>query len=342
MNEHILIIGGGSIGERHLINFLRHDGVRCSVADPDAARLELLQREHPLQAAHADWETVDLGDIDGVVICTPTNMHVPMLLQLAGTDVGILCEKPLAMSLEGLDELAAKLAQHNTQVGVAFCFRHDPLMEELRQRIQERAFGHISHVIAMATHYWPDMRSPWPPLYAMRRETGGGVIQDHAVHFINLLEWFFGPTDSVSALQRHVQLADVPTEDFGTVTLRFGGGQIGVLTVCVGQRNPQGSMEVAGSDATARYDQTETQLQIYRGDTRQWETGTATRAADRNEKYHRQAGHFLACLRGESEPRCTFAEAAQTLNTVLAATASSDTTGGFIDVEVDDCIRTRG
>ena len=110
MNEHILVIGGGSIGERHLRNFLRHPGIRCSLAEPDTARRDLLQREYRLHSTHADWETIGLAGIDGVVICTPTDLHVPMLSKLAGAETSILCEKPLAMSLDGLDELNTKLA----------------------------------------------------------------------------------------------------------------------------------------------------------------------------------------------------------------------------------------
>lgn len=332
MKEHILIIGGGSIGERHLRNFLRYPGVRCSLAEPDAARMELLQREYALEAAHADWEAIDLADIDGVVICTPTNLHVSMLSKLASAEVGLLCEKPLAMSLDGLDELGAELSRHNTRVGVAFCWRHDPIMEELRKRIQDGDLGYVSHATGLLTQFWPDMRSSWPPQYAMRRETGGGVIQDHMVHWINLLEWFFGPATEVASFQRHMGLRDIPTEDFGTATFRFADERLAVLTVCMFQRNSQTRMEVVGSEATARFDINEERLQIFRRSTRAWEPGTAA-SIDRDDLFYLQAGHFLKCIRGEAEPRSTIADATQTLKTVLAAVQSSDSTGGFVQTD---------
>ena len=332
MNEHILIIGGGSIGERHLRNFLRHEGVRCSLAEPDAARRDQVQREYALVADHADWETADLNDVDGVVICTPTNMHVPMLDRLADTGVPVLCEKPLAMTLDGVTELGERLQERGTCAGVAFCWRHNPLLEELRQRIEDGDLGQTSLVLGLVTQFWPEMRSPWPPQYAMRRETGGGVIQDHIVHWINLLEWFFGSTISVAAHQRHLQLQDVPTEDFGNVTLRFADGRVAVLTTCMFQRNKQAWLEVVGSDATARFDLSEQGLQIFRGATHAWERGNA-RNIDHDDLFCRQAGHFLQCIRGEATPRCTFDDAVQTLRTVLAAVQSSDCSGGFIETD---------
>lgn len=332
MNEHILIIGGGSIGERHLRNFLRHEGVRCSLAEPDAARRDLLQREYSLHATHADWVAIDLADVNGVVICTPTNLHVPMLSKLVGADVDILCEKPLAMSLDGLDELSAELAGHDAKVGVAFCWRHDPIMEELRQRIQTGDLGRVSHAMGLVTQYWPDMRTPWPPQYAMKRETGGGVIQDHMVHWINLLEWFFGPATTVASFQQHMGLEDIPTEDFGTATLRFGDERLAVLTTCMFQHNTQTQLEIVGSDATARFDLAKQGLQIFRRSTRAWERGTAA-SVDRDDLFYHQATHFLRCIRGEAEPRCTFSEATQTLKTVLAAVQSSDATSGFVETD---------
>lgn len=332
MSEHILIIGGGSIGERHIRNFLRHEGVRCSLAEPDTARRELLQREYGLQNIHSDWEAVDLADVDGVVICTPTNTHVPMLSKLAVSGGQILCEKPLATSIDGLDELSAELAGQDARLGVAFCWRHDPIMEELRQRIQAGDLGQVTHATGLLTQFWPDMRSPWPPQYAMRRETGGGVIQDHMVHWINLLEWFFGPTTTVASFQRHMALEDIPTEDFGTATLRFGDERLAVLTVCMFQPNAQTHMEVVGSEATARFDINEERLQIFRRSNRAWEMGKAA-SIDRDDLFYLQAGHFLNCIRGEAEPRCSIGEATQTLKTVLAAVQSSDTSGGFVGTD---------
>jgi predicted dehydrogenase len=329
VREHILIIGGGSIGERHIRNFLRHEGVRCSLAEPDTARRDLLQRAYGLQNIHSDWEAVDLADVDGVVICTPTNMHVPMLSKLAVSGGHILCEKPLAMSIDGLDELSAELAGQDARVGVAFCWRLDPIMEELRKRIQDGDLGYVSHATGLLTQFWPDMRSSWPPQYAMRRETGGGVIQDHMVHWINLLEWFFGPATEVASFQRHMGLRDIPTEDFGTATFRFADERLAVLTVCMFQHNAQTQMEVVGREATARFDIAEQRLQIFRRSTGAWESGNVA-SVDRDDLFYLQAGHFLECIRGEAEPRSTIADATQTLKTVLAAVQSSDTTGGFV------------
>ncbi len=331
MKEHILIVGGGSIGERHLRNFLRHEGVTCSLVEPDAALSQELGAQYKIHQAHSDLQAVDLSGVDGVIICTPTNLHVPMLIQLADAGVGILCEKPLAITTRGVDDLTTAIKQHGTVVDMAFCLRHNPLAKEVKERIDSGDLGPVSVVLGIISQYWPKMRAQWPPQYAIRRETGGGVIPDHMVHLINLLEWLMGTVSSVSAFQRHMKLQDIGTEDFGTVTLRFNEDRVAVLTTCLFQHNRQDTLQFVGDDATAIYDPAQDHLQIYRATTQTWEPGRAANI-NRDDLFYRQAGHFLACLRGQATPRCTVDDAAGTLNTILAAMKSSDGNGEFVEI----------
>ena len=78
---HILIIGTGSIGQRHLRNALRIEEVRCSVAEMDAATREKVASEHALQGVYADYREADLASFDGVVIAVPAHLHIPIALQ---------------------------------------------------------------------------------------------------------------------------------------------------------------------------------------------------------------------------------------------------------------------
>jgi len=327
---HILVIGAGSIGERHLRNFLRVDGVRCSFAEKNSARREEISGLYDAQTAFRNWEDADLADFDGVVLCTPTDTHVPLVSQLIDSGMGVLSEKPIATHPEGVAKLMEKVRKTSARVGVAFCLRHHPIFAEMRERLLQGDFGEVRTAFSFDSQYWPDHRPFWPPQYAMSRETGGGAIPDHLVHKINILEWFFGGVESVSAFQRHISLPDIPTEDLGTVTLRFAAGQVAVLSNCMYQRNHHSQLELVGEKATARQILGSDRLQIYRPDKAAWETGR-DRFDDRDEMFLRQAEHFIACLRGEAEPRCTVEEAARTLQVVLAAIRSSDRDSGFVN-----------
>ncbi len=326
----ILIIGAGSIGERHLRNFLRIDGVQCSFVEPNEARRAEISAAYDAQHAFEQWTDADPDDFDGTVVCTPANHHVPLVAQLLDNGVtGILCEKPLATESGGIAELKQKIQARSASVGIAFCFRHHPVFVELRDRFLQGDLGEARAAFGFTSQYWPAMRPFWPPQYAVRRETGGGALSDHVVHLINFLEWTLGAVESVSAFQRHMELPDISTEDAGTISMRFAGGQIAVLTICLYQRNIQSQFELVGDTSTARIRLGADRLQIYRDASGDWEDGTA-HDLDRDGIFLLQAKHFMACLRGEMEPRCTVAEAEQTLHTILAAVESSDGDSRFV------------
>ena len=135
---HFLIIGVGSIGERHLRNFLRIEGVRCSIAEINAELRKKIASEYEVQASYADYLDADLSSFDGVVICTPANTHIPMATDIVAAGTHVLTEKPLAMSLEGVDELIKLRDKKSVVVSVAFILRCDPVIAETREQSLDR------------------------------------------------------------------------------------------------------------------------------------------------------------------------------------------------------------
>ncbi len=102
---NILIVGGGSIGERHLRNFLKVGELKVSLCEPKGDRLKVLEQKYNIDQAFTDFERVDLSCFDGVVICTPPNLHIPMALRVVKDSCHLLIENPLSHNMEGVDEL---------------------------------------------------------------------------------------------------------------------------------------------------------------------------------------------------------------------------------------------
>ena len=160
---HILIIGVGSIGERHLRNFLRIDGVRCSFAEPSPTQREKIAADYEVVRTFDSWEEADLSEFDGVVICTPTDLHVPIMVRLVDAGIPLLSEKPLAMKLEGIADLKRRIREKSAVAGVAFCLRHHPLLAEIKERIVNGELGTVRVASQYSGQYWPRMRKGWPP-----------------------------------------------------------------------------------------------------------------------------------------------------------------------------------
>ena len=329
---HFLIVGVGSIGERHLRNFLRIDGVHCSIAEINAELREKIAGEYAVEASYGDYREADLAVFDGVVICVPVNLHVPMATEIVKAGKHVLTEKPLAMLRDGIDELKRLRDEKGVVVSVAFTYRCHPLILEMRERVNAGELGNVQAIFLHAGQYWPRMRKDYPPVYAQKRETGGGVIPDHMIHQVNAFEWMFGPTVEVSAHHWSLALKDIATEDMGVVTQRFENGAIANIEACLFQRDTIMFMQIVGDRGTIRMRGDCDTLEVFSDETGEWSSGHAT-APDRDDMFRDQAIRFIDCIQGRDTPRCTIEEGEQTMRTIAAALKSADGDGRCVSVQ---------
>ena len=328
---HFLIIGVGSIGERHLRNFLRIDDVQCSIAEINPQLRGKIAADYQVQDVYPDYRDAPLPTYDGVVICTPANLHVAMATDVISAGTHVLSEKPLAMSFEGIDELKRLRDEKGVIASVAFPMRSEPLITEIKQRVDAAELGPVLLVNWYAGQYWPRMRKDYPPQYAQNRHSGGGAIPDMIVHTINYLEWIFGPAAEVSANHWSLGLHDIATEDTASVTLRFADGPIAQVGLCLYQRDTNVRQQFIAQGGTLQMTGDSDTVAIFDDQTGQWIAGTA-RACDRDDLFRAQAQHFIDCIQGKATPRCTIEQGEQTLRTVLAALESADSDSRFIKV----------
>ncbi|MDP6151963.1 MAG: Gfo/Idh/MocA family oxidoreductase [Phycisphaeraceae bacterium] len=334
---HILIIGTGSIGQRHLRNALRIEEVRCSVAEMNAATREKVASEHPVQAVYADYREANLASFDGVVIAVPAHLHIPIAIDVVAAGTHVLSEKPLSTSPDRVNELIRLRDEKGVVVSVAFTLRSNPIMQDIKRRLADRELGAPLLVNAYYGQYWPRMRIDYPPAYAQSRETGGGVIPDHLVHYLNCFEWFFGPTAQVSATQWRRALDDIATEDVGLVTLRYASDVTAHIGSCLFQQDTTAGLQIICEAGTYQLKDDCNTLNVYRGSTQKWMRETAG-ASERDDVFVAQMQHFIDCTQGRATPLCSIEEAAQTLCTVLTALESSDGDSRFLSVAQDPLV----
>jgi predicted dehydrogenase len=326
---HILIIGVGSIGERHLRNFLGIPGVKCSIAETNERTLQKIVAEYHVHSARADYRDYCLGNFDGVVISIPTHLHILVAQDALKSGANVLLEKPLAMSMEGVEELKKLHSEKRTVLAVAYSWRSDPLLRELRELALTGEAGRVRLIDYYVGQYWPLMRKNYPPQYAQSRATGGGAIPDQLIHMINFLEWCFGPPLEVSASQWRLGLEDISTEDTAHMVLKFYGDIVACLGICLFQRNSTMRLQIIGDKSTIQLRDDSDNLEIFDPGGGTWLKGKSTRL-DRDMVFKDQAQHFIECIKGNAVPRCTLEEAEQTLHTMLAALQSSDSDGRFV------------
>src|SRR4051812_15681041 len=99
--HHVVVIGAGSIGERHIRCFLATGRARVSFVETVAERRDDVAKRYPAATAIASVDEVLSGGATATVIATPAPTHVPLATKLIDAGLNVLIEKPLAVSMDG-------------------------------------------------------------------------------------------------------------------------------------------------------------------------------------------------------------------------------------------------
>jgi predicted dehydrogenase len=320
---HIVVIGSGSIGKRHLSNLHKLGVEKLSAVDVRSERLhEISQTITNLQKFTDVNQALNQPDLDGAIICAPTCHHISVAHKVVERGLNCMMEKPLSHSLVGLEEVARGLEEQGLWMMVAYAMRFHPGIVKLKALLDESAVGRVLSVRAECGQYLPDWH-PWEDYrnwYMSKEDQGGGAILDIS-HEIDYLRWFFGDVDDLIAVVTKVSDLDIDTDDLSEVILRFRNGVLGSLHLDLLQRAYRRTCTIIGTEGTIHWDYNASAVQIYAAPSGEWQTFKY--GSDRNAYFIEELKHFLACLRGEAKPAVDFEDGRKTLQVVLAAKQSS-------------------
>jgi predicted dehydrogenase len=209
-----------------------------------------------------DWEEMlASGEIDAVIIATPNDTHHPITMAALARRLPVLCEKPIALTVEQAREMAAAAEEADVTTMVPFSYRFMPTNQYVKRLITEGYIGKAHHLhLRYFTGYARGGE------YAWRFDTalaGAGIVGDLGAHWLDMARWFFGEIVAVSAtIDRFVDRAPRPdgtpydqAEDSAVILTRFESGALGVLhttAVCwepskFGQTH---GLDIHGTDGT--------------------------------------------------------------------------------------------
>jgi predicted dehydrogenase len=321
--HRVLVVGGGSIGERHLRCFLQTDRCVVSLCDPRPERREQLRKDYPLTQGFASLdEALAQQEWDAAVIATPAPLHVPQALALVERGASVLIEKPLSTSPERVDELQRLAEERGVVAGVAYVFRSHPAAQEVRRRLRAGEIGPVRLVTVIGGQHFPTFRPDYREIYYARRETGGGVIQDALTHTADLLQFALGPYEQVQADWDRQSLEGVEVEDTAGVLARLRGpaGErvMAVLSNNQFQAPNHTQIDFHGDGGSLRLELTSHRWAHFLRGADTW-TWSPALIHERDELFIRQANAFLDAVEGKTRPLCTLSEALHTLRFNLAA-----------------------
>jgi predicted dehydrogenase len=329
--QHVLIVGVGSIGERHLrcfqatgraeVSFVEiNDGLRATISERYDVR-GFADLETAI-ADHAGTLHPPVRKITAAVIATPANRHLEIAIRLADAGVHLLIEKPLSTSTDGADLLTRLASERGLVVGVAYVLRCSPALAAMREAVLSGRFGKPVEIVAVCGQHFPTYRPAYRDTYYVDRATGGGAIQDALTHVLNAGEWIVGPIERLVADAAHRVLAGVTVEDTVHVLTRHGN-VLGSYSLNQHQAPNEVTMTVICDAGTVRW---ETHAQRWRWMMQPDELwhDEPYEPQPRDAAFVTQANRFLDAVEGRASLLCSLDEGVQTLRVNLAALASVD------------------
>lgn len=309
--NNILVVGGGSIGERHVRCFLATGRVQVTLCEIQVERAQAVAERYGLARVTTSWESALAARPDAAVIATPAHWHVPMALQAVSQGCHVLIEKPLSISLEGVSELERAVAEGPARAAVAYVYRCHPALVGLRQALQAERFGRPLQVIAVCGQHFPHYRPAYRETYYVRHEWGGGAIQDALTHVINAVEWLVGPVTRLVADADHLALPGVTVEDTVQVLTRHHE-VLGCFALNQHQAPNETTITVVCERGTLRFEYHQSRWLWMAEPGGSWHVEDF-QPLERDQLFILQAQRFLDYLEGRAPPACSLAEARQTL-----------------------------
>jgi len=242
--------------------------------------LEATAKLYGWQKTERDWhKVVSDPEIDCVAICTPGNLHKVMAVETAKNGKHVICEKPLANTLEEAETMLSAVQESGVINFVNFNYRRVPAVVQAKKLIEEGRLGDIVHYRAI---YQQDWAAYVTGNYVWRFDneiSGGGAIADMGSHVIDLGRFLVGEYDEAVCTHKTVipykinptsgEKKSVTSDDAANFMATFKNGVSGVFQtsrVSVGKKNWL-SFEVNGTKGSVVFNlERMNELEVYLSD----------------------------------------------------------------------------
>jgi predicted dehydrogenase len=324
LSHRVLVIGVGSIGERHLRCFQQTGRCELLFVEINDALRQTIAERYGVRGFSTLDEALSQRP-DAAVVCTPAHLHVTMATKVAETGIHLLIEKPLSTSLDGIDRLRETIERQAIACSVAYVYRAHPVLAVMREAIHSGRFGRPLELVAVSGQHFPTYRPAYREIYYKDRATGGGAIQDALTHVINAGEWLVGPVTRLVADAAHQRLEGVSVEDTVHLVARHGG-VLASYSLNQHQAFNENTITVVCEQGTVRFEGHECRWRWLTTPGEAWhdEPLEPLEPLERDSLFVAQASHFLDAVEGKRPVACSLDEGLQTLRVNLAALASAE------------------
>jgi predicted dehydrogenase len=248
-------------------------GAVCGAKERDPAEARAKYGESV--RCFTDMEAMlDSVPLDGVIVCTPNDLHAPATLAALRRGLHVLCEKPVALNAAQAREMA-ETARRNGRIGMTnFPYRGNPAVQTFRRLIAEGNIGTPLHISGVY-HGGYGIHRP-PGWRGLRERSGAGILSDLGSHLIDLARFVTGDefasvcAHSLTLLREQEQPNPIPrlvrtedrrvgprNEDSCAFLAEFASGAQGLFhtswTAYQGKMGQYQELEIYGTDGRLHF-----------------------------------------------------------------------------------------
>ncbi|MHA6482464.1 Gfo/Idh/MocA family protein [Paenibacillus sp. strain BS8-2] len=311
----IAVLGCGGMGQVHANIYANMNGVELTCVCDD----QLSSAEHLASitgaSAYSSFETMlAQADFEVVSITLPSHLHKAYTLLAAQAGKHIICEKPIALTLEDAADMIRCCEENGVRLFIGHVVRFFPEYVNMKQALEQGRIGRpgVAHASRIGAH--PGPSKPW---FAQMNKSGG-VIVDLMIHDLDFLRWTLGEVSTVYGLNRNQKGLD-----YALVTLQFESGVVANVEANWGFPGPfHTKAEIAGSEGIVVANSLKnSSLQVFKTN-QDGASDSISSSPGFHSPYELQLNHFVQCIRTGEEAIVTPEDAYRALELALAALES--------------------
>ncbi|WP_274308247.1 Gfo/Idh/MocA family protein [Solibacillus daqui] len=200
--------------------------------------------------------------IDVVLVCSENILHKEMVIAAAKAKKHILCEKPIATTVEDAKDMIAVCDQNEVQLSIAYPVRYSAAIRDVKQAIEA---GELGDIVAIRSTNRGQNPGGW---FIDEQLAGGGAVLDHTVHMVDIMRWYLNSEVAEVSAFANRYFTELDTDDAGIMTIVFENGVIASHDASW-SRFPQFPtwgdvmIEIIGTKATRKVDVFNEKLNLY-------------------------------------------------------------------------------
>ena len=219
------LFGTGRIGQVHAMSVATLDEATLSwVCDPFIEGAKQTAAEFGGRVTDDPDEVFESGEIDAVIVASPTATHLDLVEKAIDANVPVLCEKPIDLEISRVNAFRDKAAASDVPVALGFNKRFDRHFVELKRRVAAEEIGVLEQLLITS-------RDPGEPPAAYLQQSGG-IFRDMTIHDLDMARYFIPDIVEVSARGAGVFSEGIrEAGDFDSAVVTLRGSKNELITI---------------------------------------------------------------------------------------------------------------